>query len=242
MTAPKIYTAINAITAELARHGIAKTRINASEQYAYRSIDDICIRLAPLLAKHRVCFLPRVLERASEERSAPDGTTLIRVALRVAFDLVSARDASLHSIETYGEALDAGDRASAKAMTAAYKQAVLQAFCIPIEGTEEANGGARRATEGTDMVADPDQGWEQWARDIESLVSVCETIEALDRVQATYRGQLRAASKRMPEIYTEIGAVMQARRGILARPSNVPLKKSLRLTNAGAHPHETANA
>ena len=179
-----------------------------------------------------MCILPRVLERASKERSGPDGTVLTRVAVRVAFDFISARDASLHSIETYGEALDAGDRASAKAMTGAYKQAVLQAFCIPAEGTEGATGAIPRGIEGTDIVADPDQGWEQWSLDIQEMIGICETTEALGHVQSTYPAQLRASSKRHPEVFAAIGEAMQCRRNALAPPPR--RRQASAPVNAGA--------
>ena len=69
MSAPSIYAAINAVTAELARSGIAKSRTNEVDDYKYRSIDDVLDRLAPLLAKHKLCVLPRALERTVIERS-----------------------------------------------------------------------------------------------------------------------------------------------------------------------------
>ena len=50
MAAPSVYAAINAITGELAKLGIAKTHVNAVDDYKYRSIDDLLDRLAPLLA------------------------------------------------------------------------------------------------------------------------------------------------------------------------------------------------
>ena len=99
MTGLRVYSAIAAITAALARIGVPKAQINSAEQYAYRSIDDVMARLAPPLAKHRLCILPCVLERtASPQHSAKEGP-LVSVTLKVAFDLVSARDGSSHSIE-----------------------------------------------------------------------------------------------------------------------------------------------
>ena len=44
----------------------------------------------------------------------------VNVLLRVAFDLVSVEDGSVHTVEAYGEALDEGDKGTAKAMSAAY--------------------------------------------------------------------------------------------------------------------------
>ncbi len=194
---PRVYAAINAITAELAISGIAKTQVNTVEHYRFRGIDDVLRSLAPLLAKHRLCILPRVLERTVLERFGTNRTLLVNVCLKVAFDMVSVRDGSGHVIEVHGEALDTGDKATAKAMSAAYKQAMLQAFCVPT-GEDDADAQTHRLEPISDQQADPVQGWEQWSRDIGELIAGCVTEEAVARVQQTYGLQLRALSKRRP--------------------------------------------
>jgi hypothetical protein len=103
-------------------------------------------------------------------------------------------------------------------MSSAYKSAMVQAFCIPVRGSDDLDHGSNRPRACNEQP-DPDQGWDQWARDIEDMVMVCETGEALDRVQNTYRSMLRAASKRRPELYAAIGAAMQARRVALKPPA-----------------------
>ena len=45
----------------------------------------------------------------------------------------------MHTIRTYGEAMDSADKATNKAMSAAYKYAAIQAFCIPTEGDNDAD-------------------------------------------------------------------------------------------------------
>lgn len=221
--APRVYGGITAVTAELARIGVPKSRTNAQEQYAYRGIDDLCIRLAPLLSKHRLCILPRVLERGSHERAGENNSLLVNVSVRVAFDIVSARDGSSHTIEAYGEALDAGDKATAKAMSAAFKQALLQAFCIPVEGAEDAEASTHRLAARSEVL-DPDQGWDQWSADIQDMIGTCESEEALERVQSTYRALLRAASKRRPDIFVAIGKAIAERRQALRRPATAILE------------------
>jgi hypothetical protein len=239
MSTGRIYASIAAIIADLAETGIAKSRTNAAAQYAYRGIDEVCNRLAPLLAQHRVCILPRVLERASEERSGEMSGLLIRVTLRVAFDLVSARDGSSHTVETYGEALDGGDKATAKAMSGAYKQAMLQAFCIPVQGADDPDAETHRISSRSPEVADPDHGWHQWANDIEQMIRVCSTPEALDRVQTTYRTLLQAASRRQPDVYAKIGNTMRDRRNEVGsaapRPSHVKTRGSAAQAAEGEH-------
>ena len=49
-------------------------------------------------------------------------------------DFVAIEDGSKHTVKTYGEAMDSGDKATNKAMSAAYKYAAFQAFAIPTEG------------------------------------------------------------------------------------------------------------
>ena len=170
MAAPSVYAAINAITGELAKAGIAKTHVNQADDYKYRSIDDLLDRLAPLLARHRLCVLPRALERSVIERRDDGQHLLFHVCLRVAFTLTSVDDGSSHIVEAYGEALDASDKATAKAMTAAYKSAMIQTFCIPLCGSEDPDRTSPKVCSRT-HVAEPVQGWEQWARDIEDIVA-----------------------------------------------------------------------
>ena len=135
MSSPNVYAAINAVSAELAEAGIAKTRINEADDYHYRSVDDVLDRLAPLLAKHRLCVLPRALKRTVTERYDDAGDLLFHVSLKVAFRLTSVDDGSSRTVRAYGEALDGSDKGTAKAMSAAYKTAMIQTFCIPIEAT-----------------------------------------------------------------------------------------------------------
>lgn len=136
---PKVYAAIAAVMLDVADEGIAKGRKNQQQGYAFRGIDDVYNALSPILAKHKLCMLPAVLERQCDERTTGQGKALFYVTVRVRFDLVSAEDGSKHEIYTYGEAMDSADKATNKAMSAAYKYAAMQAFCIPTEGDNDAD-------------------------------------------------------------------------------------------------------
>ncbi len=135
----KIYESINKIQAALAKTGISKDRKNQQQGYAFRGIDDVYGALAPLLAEHGVCVFPRATERTCVERQTQRGGALFYVTVRVEFDFVSSIDGSVHTCITYGEAMDSADKATNKAMSAAYKYACLQTFCIPTEGDNDAD-------------------------------------------------------------------------------------------------------
>jgi hypothetical protein len=64
---------------------------------------------------------------------------LFYVTVEAEFDFVSSQDGSKHTVKTYGEAMDSGDKATNKAMSAAYKYAAFQTFCIPTEGDNDAD-------------------------------------------------------------------------------------------------------
>ena len=136
----KVYKAINAVQSELATLGITKSRRNSQGSgYNFRGIDDVYNAIAPLLSKHGLCILPRVLSRECLERISKSGGGLFYVTVDAEFDFVSAEDGSKHTVKTFGEAMDSGDKATNKAMSAAYKYACFQAFSIPTEADNDAD-------------------------------------------------------------------------------------------------------
>lgn len=135
----KVYQAINAVMADLAHEGISKARKNQQQGYQFRGIDDVYNTLSSILAKNGLTMLPRILSRSCEERTTAKGGVLFYVTVEAEFDLVCAEDGSRHTIRTYGEAMDSADKATNKAMSAAYKYAAMQAFCIPTEGDNDAD-------------------------------------------------------------------------------------------------------
>lgn len=133
--ATKVYKAINAVQAALSVDGIAKDKRNTQGAgYNFRGIDDVYNALSPLLAKHGLCIIPRMLTRSCEERQSKAGGALFYVTVEAEFDFVSAEDGSKTTARTFGEAMDSGDKATNKAMSAAYKYAAFQTFAIPTSG------------------------------------------------------------------------------------------------------------
>jgi hypothetical protein len=166
-TTKHVYLAIAEITAAMTKDGIGKSRKNEQQGYKFRGIDDVYNALAPFLASAKLCILPRVLERSVNERVTPKGTTLFYVVLSVEFDLVSAVDGSMHTVKTYGEAMDSGDKATNKAMSAAYKYMAMEVFCIPTEGDNDADAKTHEV-----KAPEPDASGKK-------LLDGCGSLEAL---------------------------------------------------------------
>jgi hypothetical protein len=134
-----VYQAINAVQKQLSETGVAKGRKNQQQGYSFRGIDDIYNALSGIMASAELCVLPVVLERILVERETKAGNALFYVTVKVDFCFISSRDGSKHVVTTYGEAMDSADKATNKAMSAAYKYACMQAFCIPTEGDNDAD-------------------------------------------------------------------------------------------------------
>lgn len=136
----EVYKAINAVQRALSHTGIAKDRqATGGATFKFRGIDDVYNAISPLLAEHNLCIIPRCVARSCVERQSSKGNALFYVTVEAEFDFVSSVDGTKHTARTFGEAMDSGDKATNKAMSAAYKYAAFQAFAIPTEGDNDAD-------------------------------------------------------------------------------------------------------
>lgn len=203
MSTAKVYQAIAAVTAAMGHEGISKARKNQQQGYNFRGIDDVYNALSSMLAEHKLCILPNVLEREVVERQSGQNKALFYVTVKVRFDFVSAEDGSKHEVITYGEAMDSGDKATNKAMSAAYKYAAMQAFCIPTEGDNDADATThtvepRQEPDGRSqqIEADPEPdaaviAQMNAAKDVPTLTKVMNSLSQGDRRLYTGHFQTR---------------------------------------------------
>lgn len=134
-----VYAKIAAVQGQLAKVGISKSRRNQQQGYNFRGIDEVYAALSPLLAEYGLVIVPRVISRECIEGQTRKGDPLFRVTVHAQFDFVSADDGSIHTAATFGEAMDSADKATNKAMSAAYKYAAFMTFAIPTEGDNDAD-------------------------------------------------------------------------------------------------------
>lgn len=125
-----IYERMSAILADVG--AVGKTGRNEQQNYSFRSIDAVYNAIHPALAKHKVFCCPEVLESERFEWKTGKGTQMLSVVLKVRHRFY-ASDGSYVDVVTVGEGSDTGDKASNKAMSAAFKYALFMVFCIPTE-------------------------------------------------------------------------------------------------------------
>jgi hypothetical protein len=156
----EVLKAINAVQAALVMQGgISKNRKNQAQGYSFRGIDDMYNELSPMLAKEGLVILPSYSDRQVVEREGRNGGALFYTTLRGDFTFRSAKDGSEVKVSTFGEAMDSGDKATNKAMSAALKYALMQTFTIPTESdndsenhTHEVKHAAMRPGDGVGKI------------------------------------------------------------------------------------------
>lgn len=141
-TGPHVFRAIADVMKVMSQEGISKSRRSGDgggPKFQFRGIDDVYNALSSVMADNRLMMLPRMIGRETTERTTRAGGAMFYTVVEAEFDLVSAVDGSKHTIRTFGEAMDSSDKSTNKAMSAAFKYAAMQAFCIPTEGDNDAD-------------------------------------------------------------------------------------------------------
>lgn len=130
MEGKKIYQAITNVMKDIG--AVSKDSTNGIDGYRYRGIDAVMNALSPALIKNGVVVIPQVLEMKREERVKKDGGGLLYSVVKVKYTFY-AEDGSFVDTVVIGEGMDESDKSMNKAMSAAYKYACFQTFCIPTD-------------------------------------------------------------------------------------------------------------
>lgn len=111
---------ILAVMAEL--DYIQKGPKTVNGQYRYASHDQVAAAVHPLLVKHGIMVMPDVIEHTQE------GNRTV-VKLKVSFLNADVPQEGF-AITSLGYGIDSGDKGPGKAISYAYKYAILKAFCL----------------------------------------------------------------------------------------------------------------
>lgn len=200
-----VYQLISEVSSQLSQDGISKDRKNSQQGYSFRGIDDIYNALAPILARTGLVILPRALNRTFMEQPTKSGGVLFYTVVEMEFDFVSSHDGSKHTVKTYGEAMDTADKSTNKAMSAAYKYAAFQTFCIPTEGDNDADKTTHEVAPRTKKVITDDESL--FTRSVAKIA----TMTADELRAASSKLALDASDKFTSDERTKLITLMQDR-------------------------------
>lgn len=147
-----IYEVLPKILGEVGH--IAKEKRNQQQGYNYRGIEDVYAAIQPLFAKYEVFPTCEVVKHQTLERESKHGGALFFSVVHLRYKLY-AKDGSFVTTEAIGEGMDSSDKSANKSLSAAYKYAFFQMFCIPTEAVDSETEAHDVAPKRTDVKFDP---------------------------------------------------------------------------------------
>lgn len=109
---------------------------NQHQNFNFRGIDAVINAVSPALRAHGVVVTPQVIDYQYDTITVgnpPKPMGHVRVLVRYTFH---ASDGSSLETVTPGESFDSGDKATAKAMSVAFRTCLIQALCLPTDETD----------------------------------------------------------------------------------------------------------
>lgn len=142
---PTIVEALAAVMVDIGYVG--KGDRNDFHKFMFRGIDRVINKVGPAFRKHGVLCMPSLQSLESRDVQTEKGKTSREVTVTVAYIFHGPAGDSLTAVVP-GEAQDTGDKAVSKAMSVAYRTALIQVFTIPTEQTDpDAQTYERRVAE-----------------------------------------------------------------------------------------------
>jgi hypothetical protein len=134
MSETKVFTIAQALNEVMKQVGaVKKNDRNASQGFNFRGIDAVVNAVSPALQKYGVIVVPSVedYEYASVE-IGKNRTVMGHVKVKVTYTFIGAGGDAIKAT-VVGEAMDSGDKATAKAMSVAFRTALLQTLSLPTD-------------------------------------------------------------------------------------------------------------
>lgn len=128
---PSVVEAVCAVMGDVLAIGKNQRVDSGPARFNFRGVDDVVQAVGPALRKHGVVFAPvRVVSVEHERYSTAKGAPMDGVTVNVEYEFTGPAGDKLATAAA-GQAADSGDKAIPKAMSVAYRTALLEALCIP---------------------------------------------------------------------------------------------------------------
>lgn len=112
--------------------GVAKRDRNIQQNFDFRGIDAVVNAIGPALRKHGGFIVPSVMDYKNGTATTAKGSAMNVTRLVVEFSIYGTEGEPVTGVVA-AEAFDSGDKATAKAMSVAYRTFMLQTFCLPTD-------------------------------------------------------------------------------------------------------------
>lgn len=174
---------------------VGKHDRNTTQGFAFRGIDAVINAVSPAFQKHGVIVVPSVIDYDySTVEIGRNRTAMGHVKLKVSYTFIGSEGDSIVTTVA-SEAMDSGDKATAKAMSVALRTALLQSLALPTDEPDPDSVSYERSSV-QEKVAKPEQTKvvateEQISMAHGALEQVLE-IESMEELKNFYAGAQQA--------------------------------------------------
>lgn len=174
-TKPTIIEALTAVKADVG--AVGKGDRNASQGFFFRGIDAVLNAVAPMLIKHGVVVAPvKTVPSHGSVEVGKNRTPMCHTTVTVTYRFYGPAGDSI-DVEVPGEAMDSGDKATPKAMSVAYRIALLQALSLPTDEPDPDASSYELSPAYVDPQTDP-----EWLERIEQDITAAASMQELELV------------------------------------------------------------
>lgn len=128
-----IFEALAAVMGEV--QAVGKGDRNTQQNYKFRGIDTVVNAVGPVFRKYGVIAVPILRTANYRDVQTSTGKPSRECTVEVAYRFYGP-DGSFVETVVPGESMDFGDKGAPKAMSVAYRIALLQTLCIPTDDPE----------------------------------------------------------------------------------------------------------
>lgn len=197
---------------------VKKTERNTSQNFSFRGIDSVVNAVGPALRKHGVVVVPEVLEHhLSTVEVGQKRTQMGHVLVKVRYSFFGDKGLEdVISCIVLGESMDSGDKATPKAMSVAFRIALLQALALPTDEPDPDSYAYERAEakpKATISQIDLWAGGLASATTIEQLNQIAGTVATYDvaeDIAADLRNTYRNRKSEIEDFEKHVKAEMEA--------------------------------
>lgn len=208
---PTVFEALAAVMADV--QAVKKADRNEAQRFMFRGIDAVVNAVGPALRTHGVTVSPRVDMYEYGTVTTSGGKAMGHVRVLVTYTFHGPAGDSLPA-QAPGEAFDAGDKATPKAMSVAFRTALLQALALPTDEPDPDSNAYERAPTPAPQQVGPPPTFDELLLDAEQAPSTDALNSLARRVVAAHNG-----GHLTDQQFTSLKDVVTARRADLAQPT-----------------------
>jgi hypothetical protein len=180
-TVPTVRDALKAVMDEV--QSVGKDGFNKNQKYNFRGIDAVVNAVGPAFRKHGIVPVPILKDINYRDVKSAGGSPQREVTVKVCYQFVGPAGDML-DVVVPGEAMDSGDKGTAKAMSVAYRIALLQLLCIPTDDPDPDESSYERGRESFESARPAVFQPGAEAQELMAAVNAAAHQGAMDRVWA----------------------------------------------------------